>query len=245
LKSWALALCAMLSADGSSSDVFGDSVSNVLLRHMIRGVSAAAPGDWISYRANAGGGRVSFWRFSVVGAKKDLLGRESLWIEIELGEHRDLAAPLAQMRMLVARDTGLSSGGITRLFVALGADKPREISPDQLSRILQSEGNRPSKSIGAGGETIRSRPESRLMTQAGTLPAVPIEIYQEGVLLQRIWMSYRLPLLHLAKLEMPAIGHVMEVIGFGTDAQPRMVLPDADELRARPESKFLSTAAAP
>ena len=245
MKSWALTLCAVLSSEGSSSALFSDSATQVLLRHMMRGASAAAPGDWISYRADAGGGRVSFWRFSVVGTEKDSLGRDSLWIEIELGQHRDLLAPLAQIRLLVATDSGPSSEGITRLFVALGADKPHEVSPEQLGRILQSARNSPARSISAGGETIRSRPETRLMTQAGTLPAVPIEIYQEGSLLQRIWMSYRLPLLHLAKLEMPAIGHVMEVIGFGSDAQPRMVLPDADELKARPETKLLSTAAAP
>jgi len=244
LKSWALALCAVLSVETSGPSLFSDSVTHVLLRHMMRGVSAAGPGDWVSYRADAGGGRVSFWRFSVVGTEKDSFGRDSLWIEIELGQDRDLRAPLVQIRLLVVRDTGLSNEGIARLFVALGADKPHEVSPEQLGRILQSVPNPPARSIATGGETIRSRPETRLMTQAGILPAVPIEIYQEGSLLQRIWMSYRLPLLHLAKLEMPAIGHVMEVIGFGTDAQPRMVLPDPGELKARPESKLRSTAPA-
>ena len=47
-----------------------------------------------------------------------------------------------------------------------------------------------------------------------------------GSLVERIWMSRRLPLLGLAKLEMPGTGYLMEVTGFGKGATARMILPE-------------------
>jgi len=215
----------------------GDSAAENLVRHMAGGFSDARPGDWVSYRTDAGKGRVSFWRFSVVGAEKDALGRDALWIEIELGQHGDLRAPLAQIRMLVARRIGLVGDGVTRVFVALGVDRPQEVSPEQLGRILppgpeQDDAPMPTD---ADGTTVRPGTESRLMTHAGTLPAIPTETYQRGSLVQRIWISHRLPLLHLAKLEMPGIGHAMEVTGFGGGARSRMVLPPGNDSKVRLE----------
>jgi hypothetical protein len=237
LKPLALTLCALVSAGRARAGLSTDSVAEALLRQMARGFSDARPGDWISYRTDAGNGRVSFWRFSVVGAEKDARGRDSLWIEIELGQHRDLRAPLAQIRMLVARQTGLITEGVTRVYIALGVDRPQEISPEQLRSLLPS-GHEPERGglqSDADGATVRPGTESRLMTHAGTLPAIPIETYRQGSLVQRIWMSHRLPLLHLAKLEMPGIGHAMEVTGFGKDARPRMVLPLGNESKVRSE----------
>src|SRR5262249_48973070 len=207
-----LAVLALGAADANGSMAAGgmgsvDPVAQALLRHMAHGASDAKRGDWISYRTDAGGGRVSFWRLSVVGAEKDALGRDALWIEVELGQHQDLRAPLLQMKMLVAIGKGLGAEGVTRLFVAIGADPPQEISPDQLHTLWRSPPARPDSS---GEEIIRAREEGRLMTLAGTLPAIPIEIYHRGSLVERIWMSHRLPLLGLAKLEIPSIGHAME-----------------------------------
>ncbi len=235
MKPVALALCAVVSAGRARASPANDSVAEALLRHMARGVSDARPGDWISYRTDAGNGRVSFWRFSVVGAEKDARGRDSLWIEIELGQHGDLRAPLAQIRMLVARQTGLTPEGVTRVYVALGVDRPQEISLEQLRTLLPSlpENDRGRVPGDADGAMVRPGSESRLMTHAGTLPAIPIETYRQGSLVQRIWMSHRLPLLHLAKLEMPGIGHAMEVTGFGDGARPRMTLPPDSESKVR------------
>ena len=220
-------------ADGSmAAEAIGsvDPVAQALIRHMSHGASDAKRGDWISYRTDAGGGRVSFWRLSAVGAEKDALGRDALWVEVELGQHENLRAPLLQMKMLIARGEGLGADGVTRLFVAIGADPPQEISPDRLHTLWRSP---PAGAHGPGEEIIRTRDERRLMTHAGTLPAIPIEIYHRGSLIERIWMSHRLPLLGLAKLEMPSIGHAMEVTGFGHDAVPRMILPDGGEPEIR------------
>jgi len=208
-----------------------DPVAQVLIRHMAQRASDANPGDWISYRTEAGGGRVSFWRLSAVGAEKDALGRKALWIEIELGQHEDLRAPLLQMKMLVARGEGLAREGVTRLLVAIGADPPQEIPPDRLRALWRSPPV--ARAVSPSEEIIRTGEEARLMTRAGTLPAVPVEIYHRGLLVERIWMSHRLPLLGLAKLEILSIGHAMEVTGFGRDAVPRMILPDRDDPKIR------------
>jgi len=159
LKPLALTLCAALvSAGRVKASPANDSVAEALLRHMARGISDARPGDWISYRTDAGNGRISFWRFSVVAAEKDARGRDSLWIEIELGQHGDLRAPLAQIRMLVARQTGLTTEGVTRVYVALGVDRPQEVSPEQLRTLLPSgpEQDRIRLPSDADGATVRA-----------------------------------------------------------------------------------------
>ncbi len=216
-----------MAAQGISSI---DPVAQALIRHMAAGPSDAKPGDWISYRIDAGSGRVSFWRLSAVGAQKDALGRDALWIEVELGHHRNLRAPLLQMKMLVARK-GLAAERVSRLLVAIGTDPPQEISPDRLRTLWHSP---PRATIhNSGAEIIRAGKETRLMTHAGTIAAIPIEIYLRGTLVERIWMSHRMPLLGLAKFEMPLIGDSMEVTGFGHDAAPRMILPDGADPNIR------------
>jgi hypothetical protein len=219
-----LALWIALASDGRSSTESMQAVAQALWRHMAQGVRDARLGDWVSYRVDGGGGRVSFWRFSVVGAEKDPLRGHALWIEIDIGQERELVAPLAQVKALVARELGLSRPGVLRLWLALGADKPQEVSPDKLAQLFTA-GLREHPWIPAIDEVVRAGSEARLMTLAGTLPAVPIEIFQRGVLIQRFWISRRLPLLHLAKIEIPAIGHSVEVSGFGVDARARMPLP--------------------
>ncbi len=207
-----------------------DPVAQALIRHMADGPIDAKPGDWISYRIDAVSGRVSFWRLSAVGAEKDALGRDALWIEVELGHHPDLRAPLLQMKMLVAR-AGLAAERVSRLLVAIGADPPQEISPDRLRALWQP---MPRWTIhNSGADIVRTGEETRLMTYAGTVAAIPIEIHVGGSVIERIWMSHRLPLFGLAKFEMPLIGHSMEVTGFGRDAAPRMILPDGADPNVR------------
>ena len=221
---------AFFGASGSAGQ--NDSVAQALIRHMASAPATATPGEWISYRAQAGGERVSFWRFSAVGAEKDARRREALWIELELGHQPDLRAPLLQMKMLVARTEQANGERVTRLFVALGADPAQEISEDQLHRLLHLPQMAEPRLVATAGdspspdEIIRTGEEARLMTRAGTLLAIPIEIYFRGSLVERIWMSRRLPLLGLAKLEMPGTGYLMEVTGFGKGAAARMILPE-------------------
>ena len=201
-------------------------VARALLDHMSKGLAETKVGDWVTYRLDGGGGRVSYWRMAVVGQEKDKLGRDAFWIEIDIGQHHALEAPLAQMRMLVAKETGIRSDGITRLVMAEGFDRPMEVDEASLrqSRGRPAEVGRPPGG-GSGEASIRTGAETLLMTEAGSVPAVPVEILYRSTVLQRLWVSRKVPVLHLAKLEIPPIQHQMEVRDFGIDAKPRMILP--------------------
>ncbi len=208
-------------------------VAEALWAHLSKGLGEAAVGDWVTYEVSGGSGRISHWRLAAVGEKTDDSNRPALWIEMEVGEHALMAAPLVQIRMLVAKRTGLAMERISRLIVALGPDRPQEVPLHALETMRREIGNRglwaPGVAEEAGGMTIRPGHEARLMTGAGTIPSVPIEVVRGDVVVQRIWMSRRVPLLHLSKLEVPALGYSMQVSAFGTGATPRIILP-----RARP-----------
>jgi hypothetical protein len=221
--------CFSLGALGAPPD--GTAVRAALIEHLGRGVSDARSGEWVSYRFDGGDGRVSYWRLAVVGEEKDRLGRDAAWIEVEVGEHPAFAAPLAQMRMLAARTTGLRRDGVTRLFVAHGADPAVEVSPEALP-LRRSATRGPAQPTGGGSDArIRTGRAGRIMTPAGTILAVPVELMSGGTVLQRLWMSRSIPVLHLAKMELLPIGHLAEVVDYGFDARPRMILPDPKGLK--------------
>ena len=44
-------------------------------------------------------------------------------------------------------------------------------------------------------------------------------------MVKRVWVSQQVPLLHVAKMEIPGIGHTIEVRDFGINAQPQLVMP--------------------
>jgi hypothetical protein len=192
---------------------------------LVPGPLTARVGEWVTYRLDGGGGRASFWRMAVVGETRDKQGREAVWIEMELGQHPELAAPLAQVRVLVARSVGLSSGGVTRLQVAQGFDRPREVSPEAFPAFLHAPLPPAPPSGWAGPVQVRTGAALRLMTPAGTLSARPIELVLGRLVVRRLWLSPEVPVLGLAKLELPAAGQVMEVEAHGTDAEPRMAPP--------------------
>lgn len=207
-----------------------------LVEHMSRGVRATKVGDWVTYELDGGGRRVHYWRLAAVGEEKDRLGRDALWIEIDLGTHPAMAAPLGQLKMLVARETGLSAQGITRLIVASGFDRPQEYSPEALEVALGREPTAARRGRAAGpGPGIRSGPETRLMTLAGTVPAVPLEVRYRSTVIKRLWMSREVPVLQLAKIEIPGIGQSMEVRDFGVNAKPLMAMPEPDAPKVRLE----------
>ncbi len=207
-----------------------------LMEHMSRGMRETKVGDWVTYKLDGGGRRVHYWRIAAVGQEKDRLGRDALWIEIDLGTHPGMAAPLGQMKMLVAKETGISSQGITRLIVASGFDRPQEYSPEALSQALNKEpaAKKPAPAAGVS-PGIRSGPETQLMTLAGTVPAVPLEVRYRSTVIKRLWMSREIPVLQLAKIEIPGIGQSMEVRDFGVNAKPLMALPEPDAPKVRLE----------
>jgi hypothetical protein len=64
------------------------------------------------------------------------------------------------------------------------------------------------------------------MTPAGTVTAVPVEVLYRSTVVKRTWLSREIPILNLAKIEIPRIAHAMEVHEYGVNAKPRMLLPD-------------------
>ncbi|HEX8823655.1 MAG TPA: hypothetical protein VF794_27280 [Archangium sp.] len=197
----------------------------------------ARVGEWVTYQMD--GAQQSFMRLAVVGEQKDAQNRDAVWMELEFGQHPAMKAPMAQFLMLVARETGLRSEGISRLFLTQGIEKLQEVDKDALPHFVGDSGKdaaRPapaptSAQIPAGKDTTvkRGKP-SRLMTLGGTVTAEPVEVlYRNNLILKRYWMSREIPLLRLAKLEYPAVKYAMEVRDYGVDAKPRMVLPAAGE----------------
>ena len=63
------------------------------------------------------------------------------------------------------------------------------------------------------------------MTLAGTVTATPVEVRLRSSMVKRIWVSAQVPLIHIAKMEIPALAHTIEVRDFGIDARPQMLLP--------------------
>jgi hypothetical protein len=201
---------------------------DALLAHASR-LTEAKVGDWVTYRfasAERGG---QYFRLAVVEAATDRLGRDALWIEMAIGEYPDLEKPIAQIRVLAARASGLRAEGVTRVIAAVGAASPAEIPPDRLV------GTGPRGAASGGEGTVRVGRESSLITAAGTLPAVPVEVAHRGAVLERLWLSRRIPLLQLARLELVPIGHSAEVWDYGSDAHSRMVLPAPNGLKMQPE----------
>ncbi|HZI16022.1 MAG TPA: hypothetical protein VE153_36985 [Myxococcus sp.] len=222
-----------------------------LLDHMAKGVRGARVGDWVTYKMDGGGARVHYWRLAVVGEERDKLGRDAVWVEMDMGTHPEFRAPLGQMRMLVARDEKgeLLYDAVTRLLVGGPFDRPQEYSDEALEHVMKQNGEeqarreqnkaaraaKPPPRAATVRPVVRSTKESRLMTHAGTVSAVPVEVVYRSTVVKRMWMSREIPLMHLAKIEIPGIGQTMEVAGFGIDAKPRMVLPPPNAPKVRLE----------
>jgi hypothetical protein len=202
-----------------------------LLDHMAQGGRDPRVGDWVTYQLNGGGARVHYWRMAVVGEEKDRHGRPALWYEMEMGTHPAMRSPLGQMKMLLARE--VKQGGphpISRLIVASGFDKPQEYSPEALdfalgevvSNAAKQRASAPAKAPGS----LQTGKEARLMTLAGTLTAVPVEVKYRNTVVKRLWMSREVPVVHLARIEIPGIQQMMDLYDYGVDAKPRMLMPD-------------------
>lgn len=208
-----------------------------LMQHMARGVPQSQVGDWVVYKVHGGmEGRTSFWRAAIVGEEKDRFGRDAYWLELEAGQHEKLKAPLLQAKLLIAKSDGGAGQAITRMYVGWGAEKVQEISAESITSTLYGEGAKKreerQKTKPAGLDkvpkdrtSIRTLPEARLMTLAGTVSAVPTEMRYGSQVVKRIWLSREIPVLQLAKLELPSIEHAIEIRDFGRNAKPQIIVP--------------------
>ncbi|MFP2931779.1 hypothetical protein ACLESO_42710 [Pyxidicoccus sp. 3LG] len=248
MKAWVVAVLLAGVAPAARAEV--PPAARELLSHMSKGARTARTGDWVTYRFDSGGGRAYYWRLAVVGDEKDKQGRDAVWVELEAGTHPAMKAPLAQMRMLVARENEqIRFDAISRLYIGGPFDRPQEYSEEALQHVLkqQEEEKRqrqkgddapppPSERLPAGVRpVVRSGKETRLMTLAGTVTAVPVEVVLKSTVIKRMWISREIPLLQLAKTEIPGISHTMEVAEYGIDAKPRMVLPPPNAPKVRLE----------
>jgi hypothetical protein len=199
--------------------------------HLPNVLQAARVGEWVTYRFADGAseGRVYFWRVAVVGEQLDARGRPAVWVELDVGTHHAMKAPLSSMKVLAARATGMTAEGITRLIVAYGVERPREVEPSDLATLL-GRGDRPALEPASGRAlpqiVVKRGEPSRLVTLGGTVTARALEVRLQQTVFKRYWLSEQIPILHLAKLELPAVQHSMEVRDWGLDATPQMPPPD-------------------
>jgi hypothetical protein len=192
----------------------------------------ARVGEWVTYQMD--GAQQAFMRMAAVGEQKDAQGRDAVWLELEFGQHPAMKAPLAQFLMLVTRDVGLRTEGISRIFLTQGFERLQEVDSSALPALLgppdkdtARPGPAPSApriAVGQDMSVERGKP-ARIMTLAGTVTAEPMEVLYKRNVLKRYWISREIPILRLAKMEFPGIRYTMEARDYGVDAKPRMVLP--------------------
>ncbi|HLT28838.1 MAG TPA: hypothetical protein VK013_02265 [Myxococcaceae bacterium] len=183
-------------------------------------------GDWVTYRISGGPGREAFWRFAIVAADRDGEGREGRWVEIDIGSHPNMVSPLSQLRMLMSRDQdGERNWKVRRVLMAHGTARPSEVDPAEVERLMGSgTGGGQGRASHPGARAVRGTPQ-RILTQAGSVQAEPVDLFYRGTRVRRIWMSPEIPVMGLAKIEIPGSGYTMEARDYGIGAEPMMVLP--------------------
>ncbi|MCP3064577.1 hypothetical protein LXT21_37980 [Myxococcus sp. K38C18041901] len=244
---WAVLAVVLMAASARAEE---SPAAREVMNHLTRGARNTRVGDWVTYRfdGGAGGQRVYYWRMAVVGEEKDKQGRDAVWVEMEAGTHPAMKSPLMQMRMLVAREgEQIQYDAISRLYVGGPTDRPQEYSQEALDHVMKKMGqeakddklphpDEDKEPLPAGLKPVlRSTKESRVMTLAGTVSAVQIELVVKKTVVKRMWISREIPLMQLAKMEIPGIAHSMEVAEYGIDAKPRMVLPPPSAPKVRLE----------
>lgn len=190
----------------------------------------AKVGQWVTYHLSGGGDRNHFWRLSIVGGERDGKGRDALWLEVDIGTHPKMVSPLLQMRFLYAAAVGLNRDGVTRAYLGYGYEKPVELDEAATARLFDpleaAQAPEPKPAVGSNLKVVtRIGALSRLVTAAGSVSATPVEFLLRQTVVKRMWVSAQVPILGLAKLELPALGHTMEVRDFGVDARPQMITP--------------------
>lgn len=240
MKRAARLIAVALLLGASSAVAKGPQVDSTraLLAHMAKGVPQTRVGDWITYRIyGASPHRTAFIRVGIAKGEKDRFGRDAQWIDVELGEHHKMKAPLMQVRLLVAPGASGDKPAITRGYFAHGTERVQELSPEALGWILTPEERDPQEvptpkeraAFDPSKSRITTGKEQRLMTLAGTVTAVPVEVRYGSTVIKRIWVSRELPIMQLAKLEMPVVDHALEVREFGTGYVSEMILPAANQ----------------
>lgn len=193
------------------------------LRSAARVAGATKVGDWVTYRIDGGPGRGAFWRMAAVEEQKGVHGEDLVWLEVELATSPSFAAPMAQFRMLVPHVLNFERQDVQRLLVGFGEAGSEEVGAGALDESLslrESPTARPPVSV------QRDESFGVVQTQTGPVKALRYRLVQAGKILQIYWVSAEVPLLHLAKIEIPGLDQALVVHDFGTDARSRISIPD-------------------
>jgi hypothetical protein len=153
---------------------------------------------------------VAYWRVAQLGD----------WVEMEFGTHPELKAPLAQLKLKLEHGR-LGKGELSRAMVALAAGPAHELSRQDLAVLPVLP---PPPAVPSTLHATSRSSHVRLMTRMGTIPAVLWEIATGDTVLQRAWFSQAVPVLRLAKLEVPGVV-TLEAEDWGAQAQPRIAMP--------------------
>ncbi len=183
----------------------------------------ARVGEWVTYRLDGGGGRVSYLRLAVTSEQPDASGRPAVWVDLELGLEERLRAPLARISVLAARQEGLTRAGISRLIVGAGSARPQELDPAGFSRWV------PAPLLSAPTAPGRAQVvtvERSVSTPAGTVRARCAQTTLGDQVLHSVCTHPGIPLLGLAEVSLPRLGHSLRLQASGVAASRRMP-PDA------------------
>jgi hypothetical protein len=217
--------------------------SLILVAALQASPSTPRVGQWVQYRLSGGEGRVSYWRIAVVGQERDPHGRNAFWLELEWGDHPSLASPLVAVRALIALPDA-SARAVTRAWVSFAGEPARELPPETLftGRVAELAALRPVTP--APGPAVRSLPQ-RLVTPAGPLDATRSEIRAGRDTVYRVWHARDVPILGLARVELPGLSHRMELFARGESARCRMALPPPSTANIPSESHSETAGAVP
>ncbi len=189
-------------------------------------LSSARVGQWVTFELS-GSDRPYFWRIAAVAEQRDDEGRPAVWLELELGSHPAMRAPMVQLKLLVARGGGLDARAVSQAFIAFGADRPRALAQRDLPRFFARDNPvaRAATPLSRDLHVRRGEP-TRLLTFGGTVTATPVETRFRDTVIKRFWLCDAVPLLHLAQLELPALGYALEARDWGLGAKPQMAPAD-------------------
>ncbi|MFN0064001.1 MAG: hypothetical protein ACKVPX_15950 [Myxococcaceae bacterium] len=187
----------------------------------LAGVPPVRVGDWVTFRAQTDSGD-HFFQLSVVGvvaADAATGSAATLEIAFHAGVEPQMRSPLVSLRLRwpLAADGRLDSEAIAvaaaSVFGGAFAPFPRPFRPDSARLVGSVHRGR--------GHVVRREEGVAVKTGRGWVRSVEVDLVYNSRVVQRMWMSDAVPLLSLAKLEVPALGYAVTVVDFGRDATPK------------------------
>lgn len=156
-------------------------------------------GSWARYRASLPQQEDMYLRVGVVGEEK-VQGADGSWVQWVFGVGP--TSPMFAMKALLVKEDGR-----TRTVRAVSRVAGANATEMDVSKVKPAQFKPPDPEDGSLASS-----EETLLTPVGSLPAVKLAL-KNGMTL---WYSEKVPVLGIAKLEMPD-GRVLEIDAFGKD----------------------------